>query len=154
MMASVSLDSLHPDLAKNKFTTAKPIYFRIALETLELVYLVEGGYLTENNHLWIPSWAKVWKKKPTSEKESYDGAITKDGKWYAPKGEVDTSFAMSTPYEALPPEPESSEESRSWVEGKKVYRFFQHFKNVRTVSYRASQDDNWVFCPTSDWCSL
>lgn len=51
MMASVSLDSLHPDLAKNKFTTAKPIYFRIALEALEPVYLAEGGYLAEDNQL-------------------------------------------------------------------------------------------------------
>ncbi|KAJ6126061.1 hypothetical protein N7471_010554 [Penicillium samsonianum] len=136
-MASVGPDSLHPDLAKKNPTTVQPIYFRIAYETLELVYLVEGGYLTKDKQLWIPSWGKVWEKIPTEQRESYDGAITKDGKWYAPKGEVDTTFATFTRSEALPPVPENYEEQRSW-----------------TVSYRAGQDDNWVFCPTSDWFSI
>jgi hypothetical protein len=83
-MTKVGSDYLHPLLAEKKPTKVQQIYFRVALDDIRHEYWVEGGgYLTEDNQLWVPSWRRVWEKVLPEETEVY-----KDAKWYVPKGRV------------------------------------------------------------------
>lgn len=120
-------DALHPELANA--TKKKPIHILVHVDDIRCEWKVEeGGYLTENNHIWIPSNGKVQKK-------------VENGNWI-PRRTVDASVAGCIPYETL----EHGEES--------YYQFFQQVKLFQTVYYLAGQDGSWEPCPTSDRLSF
>ena len=149
-MATVGSDTLNPLLVGRKPTKVQQIYFRVAFDDIRHEYWVEGGgYVTEDNQLWVPSWRRVWEKILPEQKGFYTDVTTQDEDWYVPKGKVDIKLARFIPFEAIPPMPNSSNMQESSEEEQKFYHFFQHFKLVQIVSYRTGPDD-WKFCPIGD----
>lgn len=166
-MALASMDKLHPDLVKKNPSKVPEIFFNITNGDFRLSYWVEGGgYLTEDNQLWVPSWGRVWKKISPEHAKPHKGVITIDGEWYAPNGDVSTSLGGSTPFKALPPLPKNSkrylsqkehqeiiDQQEIWYNERKFCQFFQHFKLFPSVSYRIGSGD-WKFCPVDDAHSI
>lgn len=148
-MATVGSGTLLPLMAERKPTKVQQIYFLVALDDIGHEYWVEGGgYLIEDNQLWVPSWGRVYEKLP-EQKEFYKDATTKDEVFYAPKGNVATKLARFIPFEALPPMPNTSDMQERWDKENMFCQFFQPFKSVQTVSYRTGPGD-WKFCPIGD----
>lgn len=79
---------MHLDLARGNPIKVQQVYFRVT-SNIQNDYLVEdGGYLTADKQLWVPSWSRVWKEILPDYKQSYKEAITIDREWYALKGVV------------------------------------------------------------------
>lgn len=152
-MVTTGSDTLHL-LVDKKPRKVQQIHFRIALDDIYHEYWVEGGgYLTEDNELWVPSWSVVRERiLPKYQQFHYDDSKKDEGK-YTTKGKVDSSLAKFIPFEAIPPWPNSFDEQESWEKGDKFFHFFQHYRSVQMVSYRTGSDD-WRYCPIDDVHSI
>lgn len=153
-MVKAGSDTLYLLLEERKPKRVQQIYFRIALDDVYHEYWVEGGgYLTEDNKLWVPSWAVVRERIFPKQPQFYHDNINKDECKYITKGEVASSLAKFIPFEAIPPWPNTFDEQESWEKEDKFFLFFQHFRSVQTVSYRTDSDD-WKDCPIDEAHSI
>jgi hypothetical protein len=55
MMALVGSDTLHPDLARRNPIKVQQVYFRVTSNIQYDYWVEDGGYLTPDKKLWVPS---------------------------------------------------------------------------------------------------
>ena len=69
-----------------------------------------GGYLTEDQKPWVPSWNVFQERIFSTQPQSYNDDDIKFKGRYTTKGKVASSFAKFIPFEEIPAWPKTLDE--------------------------------------------